>query len=62
MKIAAPIFISVILLSLLTWWFFYESGDPLTPPETTLVVGVYLGIALVVRWLWIHFQNRRNKT
>jgi hypothetical protein len=59
MKIAITIFITVILLSLLTWWFFFESGEPLTPPETTLIVGVYLVVTLAVRWLWSHFQSRR---
>jgi len=61
MKLAAPIFISVTLLSLLTWWFFFDSGEPLTPPETTVVVGFYLMIGLAVRWLWSRLQDGKNK-
>lgn len=59
MKIATQIFIAVILLSLLTWWLFFEGGDPLTSSETTLIVGLYLVAALAVRWLWSRFQSRR---
>ena len=61
MKIAAGIFIVVIVLSVLTWWFFFASGDPLTSPETTVVVGVYLIAALAVRRLWTSLYNRRRK-
>lgn len=62
MKIAAAIFMTVIVLSLLTWWFFYVGGDPLTPQETTLVVGVYLIVTLSVRWLWARLHGKRGKT
>lgn len=62
MKIAAAIFIPVIFLSLLTWWFFFVSGDPLTPAETTLVVGVYFTVILSARWLWGYLHSKKGKT
>lgn len=61
MKLAAPILISVTLLSLLTWWFFFDGGEPLTPTETTVVVGFYLMISFAIRWLWSRVQDRRDK-
>ncbi|BCT68593.1 hypothetical protein NNRS527_02196 [Nitrosospira sp. NRS527] len=61
LSIAVTILVPVILLSLLTWQFFFETGDTLTAPETTLVVGIYLIIILTARWLWSRLPHKRGK-
>ena len=38
-------------MSLATWLFFYLESMPLKPAETTVVVGCWLGVTLIVKWI-----------
>ena len=42
---------AVLVLSLATWLFFYLKSMPLGLPETTVIVGFWLAVALVVKWI-----------
>jgi len=42
----------VLGLSLATWLFFYFESMPLSPPETTIVVGGWLVVVLGAKWIW----------
>ena len=39
-------------LSLATWYFFHMESMPLTSAETTLVVGSWVVVVLLAKWLW----------
>lgn len=54
MKTSAGLLGIILALSVATWTFFYflAAGDPLSPPETLVVVGICAGSVLVVRWVW----------
>jgi hypothetical protein len=39
-------------LSLTTWYFFHMESMPLTSAETTFVVGSWVVIVLLAKWLW----------
>ncbi len=58
MKAVAAI---VLVLSLGIWVYFYEADMRLTAPETTVVVGACLAVALLARWVWIRFRTRAAK-
>ncbi len=58
MKTSAFVLGSILALSAGAWTFFYflAAGEPLTSPETLVVVGVCAAGVLAVRrvwaWLW----------
>jgi hypothetical protein len=52
--------ILVILLSLATWSYFYVMQMPLTPAETSFIVGFWLLVVFGVKWMF--GRRRRNKT
>jgi hypothetical protein len=51
MKVVSVV-LTILGLSLATWYFFYVQGLPLTPPETSVVTGLWLVVVLFVRWIW----------
>jgi hypothetical protein len=58
-----PVAIIVVIgaLSLATWYFFYLEAMPLTPPETAFVVGGWVALVLVAKWLWGRL-HRKDKS
>jgi hypothetical protein len=61
MKTSANLLGIILALSVGTWTFFYflAAGDPLSPPETLVVVGICAGSVFVVRWvLWCLWGRR----
>jgi hypothetical protein len=49
MKVSANV-IAVLVLSLITWTFFYLRGLPLGAGETTVVVGAFGLIVALANW------------
>jgi hypothetical protein len=49
-KYLVPLIV-VILLSLATWSYFYAKQMPLTPADTSFVVGCWLLVVFAVRWV-----------
>jgi protein-S-isoprenylcysteine O-methyltransferase Ste14 len=47
----------VVALSLATWYFFHLESMPLTPVDTTFVVGVWVVVVLIAKWLWGRFHR-----
>ena len=43
--------ILVVILSLISWSFFYVKQMPLGPAETSVVVGFWLLVVFGVRWM-----------
>ena len=43
--------ILVVMLSLISWSFFYVKQMPLGPAETSVVVGFWLLVVFGVRWM-----------
>ena len=53
MKRSAGVLLSVLVLSLVIWVFFYVvSPEPLDPAETVVVVGISVGVVYLSRWVW----------
>ena len=49
------------LLSLATWYLFQAVSMPLAPSETTFVVGGWVIVVLLAKWLWSFlYRNSRN--
>jgi hypothetical protein len=44
----------ILALSVAVWTLLYllTPGDPLTPPETLVIVGACAALVLVARWIW----------
>ncbi len=51
----------VTILSLGTWVFFHQQDMRLTPPETVVVVGGWVAIVLLAKWLWVRIRDRKGK-
>lgn len=62
MKTSAGVLGIILALSVGTWTFFYflAAGDPLSPPETFVVVGICAGSVFAVRWVWSCLWGRRG--
>ena len=52
---------AVTILSLGTWVFFQQQDMRLTPPETVVVVGAWVAIVLLAKWLWVRIRDRKAK-
>lgn len=52
---------AVTILSLGTWVFFHQQDMRLTPPETVVVVGAWVAIVLLAKWLWVRIRDRKGK-
>lgn len=55
--------IAILVLSLLSWLFFYLQGMPLSGPETTVVVGAWFLIVFSVKLgrRWLQHRLVKNK-
>jgi hypothetical protein len=51
----------IIALALAIWSFFYIKNLPLTPSETTVVVGICAAVALSGKWIWSSLRKRGGK-
>jgi hypothetical protein len=49
----------VTVLSLATWLFFHVESMPLSPPETTVVVGGWFIIIFLGKLIWRRVRRRR---
>ena len=49
--------VTVFLLTLAVWIFFYEMDMPLQAPATTVVAAIMLAIVIAGRWAW----SRRSR-
>jgi hypothetical protein len=54
--------IVVLGLSLATWLFFYLESLPLSLSETTVIVGGWLVVVLVGKWVWLGLLRRKSQT
>jgi len=53
MRRSVGVLMAILVLSLAAWTFFYlVTPDPLTSPETVVVVGISAGIVYLSRWVW----------
>ena len=54
--------VAIIALSLAVWVFFYvvSPGEPLTPGETSVVVGVCAVIVLSAKWIWARLHKAKE--
>jgi protein-S-isoprenylcysteine O-methyltransferase Ste14 len=57
-KRVLPSLVVVLLLSLATWFFFQLESMRLDGPATTVVVGVWFLIVILVRTIWQHFRKK----
>ena len=53
-----PSLVVVLLLSLATWLFFQLESLPLNGPATTVVVGVWFLVVIMVKTIWQHFRKK----
>jgi len=53
--------IMVVLLSLATWSFFWVRQMPLTPADTGVVVGFWLLVVFVFRWIFGRKSRGQDK-
>lgn len=60
-KSLAPLTI-VVLLSLATWSYFYWKQMALTPAETSVIVGFWLLVVFVVRWIFAQIARSDGNT
>jgi len=62
MKTSVALVGSILALSVGIWTFFYflAAGDPLSPPETLVVVGICAGSVFVVKWVLSCIWGRRG--
>jgi amino acid transporter len=51
-KIPATPLAAILVLSLVTWWFFYAQSMPLDPGATAVVVGIWAAVVVSSRWIW----------
>ncbi len=51
---------AILVLSLLTYWFFNQQAMPLDKASSAVVVGLWTAIVLISRWIWLAFVKRRN--
>ena len=63
MKASAGTLAVIFGLSLGAWTLFYflPLGEPLTPPETLVVVGFCAATVLAGKWLWSALRKRRGE-
>ena len=52
--------ILVVILSLITWSFFYVKQMPLGSAETSVVVGFWLVVVFGIRWAIILIGRRKH--
>jgi len=54
MKTSVALLGTILASSVAAWTllYFLTPGDPLTPAETLVVVGVCAALVLVTRWIW----------
>ena len=50
--------LTILALSLATWYFFQVQSMPLTPLETSFVVGLWVVLVLIVRGIWARFHKK----
>jgi hypothetical protein len=50
----------IVALSLAVWYFFYIESVPLTPAETTVVVGFCAALVLCGKWVWGRFAKTKT--
>jgi hypothetical protein len=53
-KVSTVLVGMILALSVAVWTLLYllTPGDPLTPPETLVIVGVCAALVLLARWIW----------
>jgi uncharacterized PurR-regulated membrane protein YhhQ (DUF165 family) len=55
---------SALILSLITWYLFYQEGMPLNTADIAVVTGFWLAVVTMLKWLWKCFfaqRQRRNQ-
>jgi hypothetical protein len=52
----------VTVLSLATWLFFHVESMPLSPPETTVVVGGWFLFVFPGDLVWLRIRRKRSVT
>jgi len=62
-KTSAVLLGSILALSLGVWALFYflTAGEPLTPAETLVIVGMCGASVLAVRWIWSCIWKGRER-
>ena len=50
----------IVILALASWSFFYIKSVPLSPSETTVVVGVWAIVVLFGKWIWMRLRRTRE--
>lgn len=63
MKISGALLAAILAASVVTWAliFFLTPGDPLTPAETLVVVGICAALVLLARWIWSCIWKLRGR-
>jgi hypothetical protein len=50
----------VTVLSLATWLFFHVESMPLSPPETTVVVGGWFIVVFLGKAIWQRIRQKKS--
>lgn len=63
MKTSAGLLGIIVTLSVAMWTVFYilAAGDPLSPPETLVVVGICAAGVFVARWAFRRIRGGRDR-
>jgi len=63
MKTSGALLGTILAASVAAWTllYFLTPGDPLTPAETSVVVGVCAALVLVARWIWSCILRARGR-
>ena len=59
---AFPLAFLVLVLSLVTWYFFYIQSMPLTAGDTAVVVVFWIVMVIVGKWLLSRYSPQKKKT
>lgn len=61
MATKTKLLVATLVLGTAAWSFFYVApgSEPLTAPETLVVVGVAALLVLALHWLWGRLRRRR---
>jgi hypothetical protein len=63
MKTSGALLAAILAASVTAWTllYFLTPGDPLTPAETLVIVGVCAALVLMTRWVWSLILRTRGR-
>ena len=60
-RVSLVALVSILVLSLATWSFFYVQSMPLDSGSTLIVVGIWIVVVTLSRWIWQRLRKRGSE-